>query len=63
MSDKNLVKGLVDGPLLCTGQIEVLNPFGDLRSGPRFSDSPISVFYPFWLRADHAACGHSTLPM
>jgi CDGSH-type Zn-finger protein len=30
MSDKNLVKGLVDGPLLCTGQIEVLNPFGDL---------------------------------
>jgi len=33
------------------------------RSGPRFSDSPISVFYPFWLRPDHAACGHSTLPM
>jgi len=30
MSDKNLVKGLVDGPLLCTGQIEVLNPFGEL---------------------------------
>ena len=30
MSDKNLVKGLVDGPLLCTGQIEVINPFGEL---------------------------------
>ncbi len=30
MSEKNLVKGLVDGPLLCTGQIEVLNPFGEL---------------------------------
>ena len=29
-----------------------------LRNGPRFSDSPISVFYPFRLRLDHAACGH-----
>jgi CDGSH-type Zn-finger protein len=30
VSDKNLVKGLVDGPLLCTGQIVVINPFGDV---------------------------------
>ena len=30
MSDKNIVKGTVNGPLLCTGQIEVVNPFGEL---------------------------------
>ena len=32
------------------------------RSGPLFSDSPISVLYPVWLRPDHAAFGHTTLP-
>ena len=30
MSDKNIIKPLVDGPLLCTGRIVVVNPFGDV---------------------------------
>ena len=30
MSEKNLIKPLVNGPLLCTGRIQVLNPFGEL---------------------------------
>jgi len=34
MSDKNIIKVLADGPLLITGQIEVINPFGTvLREG------------------------------
>ena len=35
----------------------------DREMDPRNSDSPLSVFCPFWLRPDHAACGHSTLSM
>jgi len=30
MDEKNVVKPLVDGPLLCIGRIEVINPFGEL---------------------------------
>ena len=44
-------------------EVSTLNSNLVIRNGPRFSDSAISVFYPFCLRPDHAACGHSTLPV
>ena len=34
MGEKNIIEVLVDGPLLCTGEIDVVNPFGQsLRKG------------------------------
>jgi len=36
-------------------------PVPEVRNGPQFSDSPLSVICPIRLRPDHATCGHSTL--
>ena len=42
-------------------EFERFKAFDELRNGPRFLDSRLSVFCPHILRPDHAATGHVSL--